>query len=102
MAQRFAVPAQKPQEHVQANAAQASLPPKLNEKAEMEQLNAMYSLLENRYSNAVSLRSRCKRSGPEDSRFERQERIDPRRGGVEVGEWMRVADISLSIVSYVK
>lgn len=55
MTQRFFVPSQKPQENLRVNAAQVSVPPELDGKSEMEQLNAMYSLLENRYSNAVSM-----------------------------------------------
>ena len=45
------------QNNVVANAAQATVPTpvKLSEKVELEQVNVLYSFLENRYSNKVRL-----------------------------------------------
>ncbi|KAI9654892.1 MAG: hypothetical protein M1831_005261 [Alyxoria varia] len=50
LADRFLKLSDAPQNNVQANEAQASLPSKPDEKVESEQVNALYSLLENRYS----------------------------------------------------
>ena len=48
-----------PENNVVANEAQASVPvaTKFNEQAELEQVNALYSFLENRYSQKVRVSS---------------------------------------------
>ncbi|CAF9923463.1 MAG: hypothetical protein HETSPECPRED_005331 [Heterodermia speciosa] len=48
-----------PADHVVANGAQATIPtPKIfDEKGELEQVNVLYSFLENRYSKKVSGKS---------------------------------------------
>ena len=45
----------KPEENVVANEAQATIPtsPKFDEKSELEQVNVLYSFLDNRYSQKV-------------------------------------------------
>ena len=45
----------KPEENVVANEAQATVPttPKVNEKSELEQVNVLYSFLDNRYTKKV-------------------------------------------------
>lgn len=52
---RFLPSQTRPQDNVVANGAQATVPSpvKLDEKAELEQVNVLYSFLENRYSNKV-------------------------------------------------
>lgn len=46
----------KPEENVVANGAQATIPitPQVDEKSQLEQLNILYSFLENRYAKKVS------------------------------------------------
>lgn len=50
----------RPQDNVVANGALASVPPapRLDEKAELEQANVLYSFLENRYTKKVRRRAR--------------------------------------------
>lgn len=55
MTDRFIIPQTQPETNIEANEAQVSAPPRPDEKQEMEQVNALYSLLENRYADMVCL-----------------------------------------------
>lgn len=56
----FNPPKVAPQDNLVANQAQATIPTpvKFDEKAELEQVNVLYSFLENRYTKKVLLHSR--------------------------------------------
>lgn len=55
IARRLDPPPVKPEENVIANEAQVMIPPspKVDEKLELEQVNVLYSFLDNRYTKKV-------------------------------------------------
>lgn len=60
VAHRLEPPPVKSEDNVVANEAQATVPttPKVNEKSEMEQVNVLYSFLDNRYAKKYPLSER--------------------------------------------